>query len=196
MSNVAIEAQKRTELGTGASRRLRKTNLVPAVIYGGTGEPVSAQVKNNELKKLIENQAVFSQVLTISVDGTEQKAIIKDLQRHPVTSEALHIDFLRVDESIPVKISVPLVFENEASCYGVKVELGRIAKQASQIAIIALPKDIPASIVIDLKDIKARESVRPENIQLPEGVSFASSKSMQTPLVICRPPRGGMKAAS
>lgn len=88
-------ARAADQQGKGASRRLRKENLVPAIIYGGNAEPVAICVKTNELVKALESEAFFSSVTTLVIDGTEHKAVIKALQRHPSKGFPLHVDFQR-----------------------------------------------------------------------------------------------------
>lgn len=97
MSQFTLNGVIRTESqqGKGASRRLRKENLVPAIIYGGNAEPLAICVKNNELVKALESEAFFSSVTTINVDGTEHQVVIKALQRHPSKAFPLHVDFQR-----------------------------------------------------------------------------------------------------
>lgn len=88
-------ARAADQQGKGASRRLRKENLIPAIIYGGNAEPVAICVKNNELVKALESEAFFSSVTTITVDGTAHNVVIKALQRHPAKGFPLHVDFQR-----------------------------------------------------------------------------------------------------
>ena len=110
--------------GKGASRRLRKQNLVPAIIYGGGEQPTAISIKINELVKALEFEAFFSHILTINVDGTEHQAVIKDLQRHPAKGFPMHADFQRVVKGQKIHMNVPVHFVGReeapgtASCIG------------------------------------------------------------------------------
>ncbi|AOA57774.1 50S ribosomal protein L25 [Acinetobacter larvae] len=98
MSNIVLNAQARAEdkQGKGASRRLRREALVPAIIYGADQEPVTVTLELRELVKALENDAFFTEASIINVAGKEEKVIIKALQRHPAKNTPMHADFLRV----------------------------------------------------------------------------------------------------
>ena len=109
-----LQAEIREDLGKGASRRLRRlANLVPAIIYGGNKDPQPLTFIRKDLEKALENEAFYSHVLTIRVGNEAQKAILKDLQRHPAKESVMHEDFLRVDDKTMVKVHVPINFVNE-----------------------------------------------------------------------------------
>jgi large subunit ribosomal protein L25 len=167
-----LNADVREDLGKGASRRLRRlANKVPAIIYGGGEDPQPLTMVRKDLEKALENEAFFSHVLTINVAGKPQKAILKDLQRHPAREEVTHADFLRVDENVVVKVHVPIHFLNEASCYGVKMQGGVIQHQQTDIEVLCLPTDMPEFIEVDMVDVKTGDIVHLSDIKLPEGVT-------------------------
>jgi large subunit ribosomal protein L25 len=114
MSNFVVNAVARNDEGKGASRRLRREGLVPGIVFGGDKrkKPTSISIANNELVKMIEDDAFFSSLLTLSLDGKEEQVIIKDLQRHPAKPVVLHADFQRVTKSNKITIPVPVVFAN------------------------------------------------------------------------------------
>ena len=167
-----VNAEVREDMGKGASRRLRRlADQVPAIIYGGGKGPQPLALVRKDLEKALENEAFYSQVLTVNVGKSKEKAILKDLQRHPAKNRVLHADFLRIDENVAIKVNVPIHFLNEDSCKGVKIGGGMIQHQTTDIEIQCLPSDIPTYIEVDMQDIDVGEIVHLSDITLPEGVT-------------------------
>ncbi len=167
-----ITAELREDKGKGASRRLRRlADQIPAIIYGGDKDPQPLTLIRKDLEKSLENEAFYSQVLTIKVGSLSQQAILKDLQRHPAKDTVMHADFLRVDEKTVVKVHVPIHFLNEDTCHGVKMEGGMIQHQATDIEVQCLPGDIPEYIEVDMLEIHTGQIVHLSDIKLPEGVA-------------------------
>jgi large subunit ribosomal protein L25 len=167
-----INAEAREDKGKGASRRLRRlANQVPGIIYGGGKEPQPLTMISKDLEKSLENEVFFSHVLTINVGKTKEKAILKDLQRHPSKNTVMHADFLRVDDKVALKVHVPIHFLNEAECQGVKLEGGMIQHQTTDIEVQCLPSDIPAFIEVDMLKVATGDIVHLSDIILPEGVT-------------------------
>ena len=166
-----LHAEAREDKGKGASRRLRRlADLVPAIIYGGDKEPQPLTLVRKDLEKALENEAFFSQVLTINVGKGKEKSILKDLQRHPARNNVMHADFLRVDDKTVVKVNVPIHFLNEDTCVGVKMEGGMIQHQATDVEIQCLPGDIPEYLEVDMAEIVTGQIVHLSDVALPEGV--------------------------
>lgn len=155
--------------GKGASRRLRKQNLVPAIIYGGNEEPTAIAVKYNELIKALENEAFFSHILTINVDGDEHQAVIKDLQRHPAKGVPLHADFMRIVKGQKIHMNVPVHFEGKEDAPGTK-EGGILSTLVTDVEIICLPSRLPESLVVDVSEMQIGDTYHLSDIVLPEGV--------------------------
>lgn len=176
MSNAfVVNAELRKDLGKGASRRLRReAGLVPAIVYGGKKEPVSLSLKHNEIIKSLENEAFYSHILTINVDGQEESVILKDLQRHPARQEILHADFLRVTKDQAIHVHVPLHFTNEEACVGVKMEGGAISHQMVEVEVICLPGNLPEYIEVDMTDVHVETTLHLSDLKLPEGVTVAA----------------------
>ena len=167
-----LHAEAREDLGKGASRRLRRlADLVPAIIYGGDKDPQPLTMIRKDLEKALENEAYFSHVLNVNVGKDKQKAIIKDLQRHPARNSVMHVDFLRVDDKTALKVHVPIHFLNEDNCQGVKMEGGMIQHQATDIEVLCLPADIPEFIAVDMLDVVIGQIIHLSEITLPEGVT-------------------------
>ncbi|NCF18088.1 MAG: 50S ribosomal protein L25/general stress protein Ctc [Haliea sp.] len=167
-----LSAELREDKGKGASRRLRRlADQIPAIIYGGNKDPQPLTLIRKDLEKALENEAFYSHVLTISVGGDAQKAILKDLQRHPAKDSVMHADFLRVDDKTVVKVNIPIHFLNEESCVGVKMEGGMIQHQATDIEVQCLPGDIPEYIEVDMLEVVTGQIIHLSDIALPENVT-------------------------
>ncbi len=167
-----IDAVVREDLGKGASRRLRRlADHVPAIIYGGKKDPQPLTLIRKDFEKALENEAFYSHVLTINVGGTAEKAILKDLQRHPAKDVVMHADFLRVDDKVAIKVHVPIHFINEDTCHGVKMQGGMIQHQMTDIEVQCLPGDIPEFIEVDMIAIETGQIVHLSDITLPQGVT-------------------------
>jgi len=173
--DFTLAAELRTDEGKGASRRLRRANGVPAVVYGGKAggndrKPVSITLKANELNKALENEAFYSSVITLTVDGKEEQVVLKDLQRHPAKALIWHADFLRVNKNTKIKAHVPLHFLNEESCKGVKIGGGKIMHQLTSLDIICSAGDLPEFIEIDVAALEVGGVIHLSDLKLPKGV--------------------------
>ncbi len=166
-----INVVTREDMGKGASRRLRRlSDQIPAILYGGDKDPLPLSVIRKDLEKALENEAFFSHILTLQIDGKVQKAILKDLQRHPAKDRVMHADFLRVSDNVAIKVSVPLHFINEESAPGVKLEGGIVQHAMNEIEIQCLPGDMPEYIEVDLGALNIGDNVHLTDITLPSGV--------------------------
>ena len=167
-----VQAELREDKGKGASRRLRRqADLVPAIIYGGNKDPQPLTIIRKDLEKSLENEAFYSHVLAVNVGGDMQKAILKDLQRHPARNTVMHADFMRVDDKVAIKVNVPIHFLNEDTCVGVKMEGGMIQHQATDIEVQCLPGDIPEYLEVDMLEVATGDIVHLSDVPLPEGVT-------------------------
>ncbi|MFL1731982.1 50S ribosomal protein L25/general stress protein Ctc [Moraxella oculi] len=157
--------------GKGASRRLRKENLIPAIIYGGEGEAVSICVKTNELVKAISEDAFFSSIIGIELDGTKQEVIIKALQRHPSKGFPLHADFQRIVRGQEMNFSVPVRVINEEESAGKKTG-GVLTQLVNDIQVTCLPRNLPEFIEIDVAKLEVGDNIRLGDVALPQGLSL------------------------
>ena len=166
-----LTAEVRDDMGKGASRRLRRlADQIPAILYGGDKAPQPLSLIRKDLEHALENEAFYSHVLTLHVAGKKEKAILKDLQRHPAKDRVMHADFLRVSDDVAIKVNVPLHFLNEDTCHGVKMEGGMIQHTATEIEVLCLPGDMPEYIEVDMVDVKVGEIIHLSDITLPKGV--------------------------
>ena len=174
-TNFTINAKSREDTGKGASRRLRRlTGEVPAIIYGGKKDAEKISILHKDITKALENDAVYSSIISLSIDGKAEDTIIKDIQRHPAKQIILHMDFLRVSKTTKLQTRVPLNFINEDICVGVKLGGGLIAHTMTDIEISCLPKDLPESIDVDMAEIDVGQIVHLSDLTLPDGVESVS----------------------
>lgn len=171
MVDFVLNATTRSDMGKGASRRLRRLEqLVPAIVYGGTTAPESITLSDKELSHALANEAFYSHIIGLSLNGKVQDVILKDLQRHPVKSTILHADFLRLDKTQTFTTKVPLHFINEETCHGVKVDGGQIAHSMNDLEIECLPGNLPEYLEVDMLDVSLGQILHISDIKLPEGV--------------------------
>ncbi len=172
MVDFALNAKVRSDIGKGASRRLRRLdNQVPAIIYGLDKTPENISLASNELTHALENEAFYSHIIELDVNNNKQNVILKDVQRHPAKVEILHVDFLRVDLTQKLTIRVPLHFINEEECHGVKMEGGQISHSTNELEVECLPGDIPEYIEVDMTAITLGQTLHISDVKLPEGVT-------------------------
>ncbi len=167
-----LTAHAREERGKNASRRMRAAGKVPGVIYGGGEPPEAVTFEHDTLMHNLENEAFYSHILTVDVEGTSQKAILRELQRHPHKPTVLHLDLLRVREDTRINVHVPIHFINEDTCHGVKLDGGVISHNMVELEVSCLPKDLPEFIEVDVQDLKLNDSIHLSGVQVPEGVTI------------------------
>ncbi|SFX66687.1 50S ribosomal protein L25/general stress protein Ctc [Marinospirillum alkaliphilum] len=176
MTQFTFEATVRNDLGKGASRRLRRENkYIPAIVYGGEAAPLSIALEQREFYRVLElEEAIYTSILNLNIDGKAQQVIMKDMQRHPFKPVVMHIDFQRVDSTHKVSVHVPLHFLNEEACVGVKQQGGQIQHLLNDIEVSALPQDLPQSIDIDLSNLEVGQTIHLSDLKLPKGASIVA----------------------
>lgn len=167
-----LTAQVRDVQGKGASRRLRNDNLVPAVIYGAGKDAQSITLRHNEMVRNLQEEAFYSQIITVDFGDRQEQAILRDLQRHPSKPIVMHADLQRISDDQEIRIHVSLHFLNEESAKGVKEQGGAISHVMSEIEIACLPKNLPEYIEVDMSNVEKGQIVHLSDIKLPEGVSI------------------------
>jgi large subunit ribosomal protein L25 len=174
MSEInVVTAEIREDVGKGASRRLRHSGKVPAVIYGGHRDPVALTLDHAELLHAADNESFYASVLEIRVgDDLTQKAIVRDVHRHPFKPVIMHIDFMRVSEKEAIRMSVPVHFVGEEVSPAGKKSGVVIQHQMTEVEISALPKDLPEYIEVDLSHMGPGDVVMLSEVALPEGVTI------------------------
>ena len=170
-TDFILQAKGREDTGKGASRRLRRlAGEVPAIVYGGKKNPTKIALTHKDVAKALENEAFFSSIISLDIEGASEDVIIKDIQRHPFKKIVLHMDFFRVSKTTVLQTKVPLHFINEDTCPGVKLGGGIVAHTMTDIEIQCLPKNLPEFIEVDMAEVDLGDIVHISDIVLPEGV--------------------------
>lgn len=168
--NYEINAQPRTVQGSGASRRLRHANKVPGIIYGGTTAPTMVEMDHNPLIIALRKESFHASVLTLKIGDVVETVLLRDAQMHPYKAQVLHVDFQRVDATHAIHQKVPLHFINGDVAPGVKLSGGIVSPALNELDVSCLPQDLPAFIEVDLKDLKAGQTIHVSQMTLPKGV--------------------------
>ena len=183
--SIKLIATSRTDLGKGASRRLRHTDLVPAIVYGAGKAPVSVTFEQKELRKVEVVEAFYSSVLSLEIDGVAEQVLLKDIQRHAFKELIQHLDFLRVDATQKLQTTVPLHFLNADSAEAVK-NGGVVSHLANEVEVSCLAADLPSFIEVDLNTIALGDTLHTSDLVLPAGVEaveLTKTEAFDRPLV-------------
>ncbi len=183
----------RTE-GTRASRRLRREGRIPAVVYGLDNDPVSVSVAWPDLRLALNTDAGLNVLITLDIEGEQQLSVVKDLQRHPVRRDVIHVDFLRVTTDQEIEVDVPLVLVGEA--LEVTRANGMVDQTLYTLTVSAKPGDVPDEIEVDISELTLGDSIKVGDVALPPGVATSTDPddSVATSLVT-RSTREAMAAA-
>jgi large subunit ribosomal protein L25 len=169
-----LEAELRSELRKGASRRLRHADLVPAILYGADKGAQTIQLKHNELLKALEKPGLRASIITLNLKNTKEPVIIKDIQRHPYKKQIMHIDFLRIKANEKIHMDIPLKFLGTDIAPGVKVDGGNILYLLKEVEIKCLPADLPEYIEVDVSSLRLNGIIHLSELQLPKNVELAA----------------------
>ena len=178
-----VNAELRTDQGKAASRRLRRTGKVPAVLYGGKDPAQQLVLSHHEMAKHLETEAFYSHILTLKVSGKEQQAVLKDIQRHPAQPILMHFDFQRVYADVAIRMDVPFHFVGGEKCPGVKADGGVVEHHLTQVTVECLPKDLPEFIEVDLSQMKLNDAIHLSQLKLPAGVTLIELRLGKDPSV-------------
>jgi large subunit ribosomal protein L25 len=184
-----LDAEVRTDLGKGASRRLRHANKIPAIIYGEGQEPVSLTLEHKTVLRAQQEEAFYSSVLTLIIGKKKVQCLIKDMQRHPFKNIIMHLDFMRIDAKHAIHTNVPIHFINEEN---VAKTGANIAHHITEIAVSCLPKDLPEFIEVDLADLEVGQTVHLSDVTFPKGVTsdeLAKGESHDQAVVTANAPK-------
>jgi large subunit ribosomal protein L25 len=184
-----IDVKLREDGGKGASRRLRRTGMVPGIVYGGHKDPVMISVPHNELVHHLEHEAFYSHVLDLTLSGSTEKVVLKDLQRHPAKPFVTHVDFQRVSASERIRMHVPLHFVNEKVCPGIK-KGGTVTHSLNEIEVTCLPRDLPEFIEVDMSGVDTGHTVHVGELAMPKGVDLVQTLDKDAPVVSIHGSRG------
>ena len=165
-----LNAETRALQGSGASRRLRRADKVPGIVYGGSAAPEFIALDHNELLLALRKEAFHSSLITIKQGKEQQTVLLRDVQMHAYKPLVLHVDFQRVQATQALRQKVPLHFINAEIAPGVKVGGGAVLHALTEVEITCLPKDLPAFIEVDLKALNVGQSLHVAQLTFPQGV--------------------------
>ncbi|MFR9650349.1 MAG: 50S ribosomal protein L25/general stress protein Ctc [Rikenellaceae bacterium] len=167
MKSIQIAAALRSEYGKKATKEVRRSESIPCILYGG-GENVSFSISEKEAGKLIYTPSSF--IVELDINGKKEKAVLREVQYHPVREQILHMDFFRVIEGKPVSIAVPVRLEGTAA--GVKVG-GKLTLSARKLVVSAMEANLPDEIVVDVTPLELGKTIFVGDLQ-QEGVKFVT----------------------
>ena len=186
-----ISAIERTRVGKGSARASRRAGMVPAVIYGDKKSPISIELDERVIRKIIHEPGIFGRLLNINVDGTVTTVLTRDIQMHPVTDEPLHMDMLRVGEKSSVAVAVQVEFINEDLSPGLKAG-GVLNIVRYEVELNCPAGNIPEKIVIDLSGVNVGDSIHISAVTLPDDATPTITDRDFT-IATLQSPGGGVK---
>lgn len=169
MSEVTLVAESGREIGSRSSGRLRVEGRIPAVVYGHGITPLSVSINRRDLRAALHTDAGSNAVINLEVGGDKHLTIVKDLQRHPVRNEVVHVDFLVVNRNEIVTVDVPVSLTGESKA--VHDANGTVEQQLFTLSVHTTPTNIPNEISIDVSGLDIGGSIRVSDLRLPEGVT-------------------------
>src|SRR5262245_3428257 len=190
MPEITLAAESGRSLGTAPSNRTRRDGRVPAVVYGHGVEATPVSIDRKALRAALHTEAGHNAVINLEVAGETHLTIVKELQRHPVRNEVVHVDFLVVDRNQEVTVEVPIVLTGEAK--SLVSQGGTIEQQLHTLTVQAKPGNIPNEIEIDITDIAVGDSIRVGDLKLPAGAN--TELDPEEPIVIGQLTRAGLEA--
>ncbi len=185
-----LSAEPRNDQGKGASRRLRHSGKVPAILYGAHAEPVRLSLEHHKLLPLVADEKFYSSIISISVGAQKQPVIVKDVQMHPARNAVTHLDLQRVLENEKIRLHLPIHFKGEAASPGVKTQGGVVSHHMADMEVVCLPKDLPEHIELDLSAMNLNDTLYVADIKVPEGVTISAlAHGANPPVVSIHAPR-------
>ena len=169
-----IIATTRNVQGTGASRRLRRADKLPGIVYGGNLPATPIELEHNPIFYALRKEKFHASILTMELDGKEELVVLRAFQLHPYKPQVMHIDFQRIDANEKVTMRVPLHFINEEEAPAVKLDKNLISHTVSYVEVTCLPKELPEFIQVDLSGLTTGSTFHASMLKLPEGVTVHS----------------------
>ena len=193
MQTIDIKAEARSQVGKGSARAARRAGLVPAVIYGNKQSPIPITLDANKWRHLMHKPGIFSQLMNIEVSNEIHFVLPRDIQQHPVSEEAEHVDFLRVTQNATVAVGINVEFLNEDKCTGLKLG-GVLNVVRPQVELNCPAISIPEKITVDLEGLNVGHTIHISAIELPDGCTPTITDRDFTVATIAAP-RGGLNDA-
>ncbi|HUJ54229.1 MAG TPA: 50S ribosomal protein L25/general stress protein Ctc [Steroidobacteraceae bacterium] len=182
-------ADLRAAQGKGASRRLRHTGKVPAILYGAHQEAQPLVLDQQNLLTMISDERFYSSIVRLKIGESTQEAIIKDVQMHPARNLVVHVDLQRVVENERIRIRLPIHFRGESISPGVKNQGGVVSHMRADVEVSCLPRDLPEFLDLDLSGMNLNDTKFLADIPLPPGVAIPELTRRNAPVVSIHAPR-------
>lgn len=187
---VVLKAEARDRVGKGSSRAIRRQGNIPAVIYGDKKDPMGIVLPSKEVSIMLHRGGFMTNILEIEVDDTKHRVLPKDYQLDPVKDLLMHVDFLRVSSKTIVTVNIPVHFENEETCPGLKAG-GVLNIVRHEVEVNCPASAIPESFTIDLGEAEVGDTLNISAVTLPEGVTPTITDRDFT-IVTVQAPGGGV----
>ena len=181
---MKLAAFERSLQGTGASRRLRNSGRTPCIVYGGSAEPVTAEVDHNTLWHALKKEVFHSSILEMEVNGQTTQVVLRDVQYHPFKQLVLHVDFQRVDATTKLHLKVPVHYTGADESAAVKTDGCTITTILNELDVTCMPSELPESITVDLSGLKKGTAVHLNDVKFPRGVTPVKRGSNKNPALI------------
>jgi large subunit ribosomal protein L25 len=190
MANASLAAQARTETGTGVARKLRQAGQIPAIIYGHGRDPQSLAVNSREVEKLLSQFSAGSTVIELNIEGAGvAKTLIREIQRHPVRRNILHLDFQELVAGEQITVSIPLRFVGTAD--GVRNSGGILEETMHVVHLRVDPSAIPSHIDVDVNALTIGHSIHVSDLGLPAGVEILDDPGAT--VCVCAAPKAAVE---
>jgi large subunit ribosomal protein L25 len=191
MATASLKATVRSGAGTGDARKLRQAGTIPAIIYGHGRDPQSLSLEGREVEKLLSTISAASTVIELAVDGTTARTLIREVQRHPVRRNIMHIDFQQLVAGEKVTVSIRIRFTGTAD--GVRNSGGILAETMHEISVRCDPSLIPEYVEVDVTPLTIGHSIHVRDLKLPEGVQVLDEPSAT--VCVCTVPAAAIEEA-
>lgn len=172
---LEMKAEARDQSGTAAARNIRRTGVIPGIIYGGGENPIQITVSTLEIEKYIHKAGFFSKIFDVDVAGKKQHVLPRDVQTHPVTDRPMHVDFMRVTDKTKIHVEVHLKFINQDKCKALS-QGGLLNIVAHEVEVICEAGNIPQELTVDVEKLEIGDVVHVSTIQLPAGVKIVGAE--------------------
>lgn len=170
MSDVeSMEVTAREQTTTGGVKTLRRSGMVPGIIYGNDREPAMVAVDRRAVVKELNRGGFMGRVYELNLNGRKQRCLPRDVQLHPVTDVPLHVDFLRLADDAKIAVMVPVLFTNEEECAGLK-RGGVLNIVRHEVELLCPNDNIPENIELDLTGRDIGDSLKISDVKLPGDV--------------------------
>jgi large subunit ribosomal protein L25 len=191
MNVVPLTAETGRSTGKGASRRLRAEGRIPGTVYGLDQAAATVSIARSELRRALTTPAGVNALIELSFDGASSFTLVKEIQRHPVRRDPIHVDLQRIDPEVPMSLSIPLVLEGEPK--KVTSNGGMVDQTLTHLAVSVRPDSIPNEVRVNVADLEIDHTIHVSDLALPNGVT--SETDPETPVVVASLTRAAMMAA-